>query len=206
MGLLILDIQHTGKPHARDFGASHDIDGDGRIECHEREALLTPVYAGAAQVAAESAGHDVKVMLAGTYATRQARANAMARGRPNEPVLYVACHLNAGGGDYGLVLYDARSRMGEAAAGHVVKAMSPYWTPRKVRTLAPQATSRDSTRWPRPYRTIRGVFSGPRNICGICFEPLFIDTHADLVADRRELEQVGRHLAAGFHRWAASWA
>lgn len=201
MGLLILDIQHTGKPHVRDRGAGFDIDGDGVVEGHEYEALLTPVYAGAAEDYANAKGHETAILLHGKYSDRHARANAMARARPHDWCLYVACHLNAGGGDYGLVLHDERSGLGRGAAKDIVEAMRPYWTANGVRTLAPQETAYEHPLWPRPYRTISGIYEGPGNITGLCFEPLFIDSHAHMLRGNAHLEQIGVHLAKGFDAW-----
>ena len=55
MGLVILDIQHAGKPGKYDLGASHDINNDGVIEQWEHEAKLTPIYARAAKAQLEKA-------------------------------------------------------------------------------------------------------------------------------------------------------
>lgn len=203
MGLLILDIQHSGKPsRPSERGASADVDGDGKTAVWETEAALTPIYASEATVQATKLGHSCVVLASGTYAERHVKSNQLAREYPGK-VLYVACHLNAGGGDYGLVLHDSRSVQGRRAAGAIVASMRTFWTPRSVRPLDPQATAKDHPQWPRPFVTIEGIWSGPSNIAAICFEPLFVDTHRTWLT-HPNLRMVGKQLALGFHAWATS--
>lgn len=202
--MLILDIQHIGKPNnPRDVGAHVDIDGNGMKDAWEAEAALTPIYAYAAAAAAESLGHVAIVVNQGHYWQRHNAANALAASRKGKgKVLYVACHLNAGGGNYGLVLHDSRSKLGASAAAAVVEGCRPAWDRLGVRVLAPQQTSDGHPQWPRAYQTIDGIYAGPANIAGICFEPLFVDTHRNLLRTPDALQSIGRHLAQGFHNWS----
>lgn len=200
--MLILDIQHVGKPrNPNDRGAHVDIDGNGLKDAWEAEAALTPIYALAAAAEADAQGHVGIIINSGHYWQRHDAANALATHHKGK-VLYVACHLNAGGGDYGLVLHDSRSKAGAAASQCVVDACRPAWDRLGVRTLAPQQTSAGHPQWPRAFQTIDGIYKGPRNITAICFEPLFVDTHRTLLQTPDALQDIGRHLARGYIQWS----
>jgi len=218
----ILDIQHKGKPGKNDLGAAHDLDGDGVIEQFENEAELTPIYAEHAKRALELAGVDVVILDRGAYTTRHKKAGDLAA-EWSGPVAYVACHLNKGRGDYGLVVHDYRSTGGNLLAtrlrASLLKALRPEvrrvingrtGPERRPATSASAAawdqmpTTGGVQHWPRPWYTIRGIYDGPPNISGVCFEPCFMDSHADLVkVDGDGLERIGRALAAGLLDWFA---
>ena len=220
MGTVILDIQHAGKPTKRDLGASHDIDGDGVVELWEHEAKLTPIYAEAAVRELEAAGHTVVMETSGSYSSRHKRAVKLAE-KSWDPVAYVACHLNAGGGDYGLVCWDYRSRGGKRLSRLVGAELQLEFNRDELRrvivpdnsatapSVAPddQAARRQwselprydgSVLWPRAWGTIKGIYRGPEMLSGICFEPAFLDTHADLINTTRGLERIGGALAIRF--------
>ncbi len=113
--VVYLDRQHSGKPgkRAKDTGAGADIDGDGTIELHEQEALLTPRYIWAAELALRAAGHIVIPISDGSYTDRFRRINSYVGTFPRHmPQVMIACHLNAGRGSYGSCFYDYRSRSG----------------------------------------------------------------------------------------------
>jgi hypothetical protein len=216
----ILDIQHKGKPGKNDLGASHDLDGDGVIEAFEHEANLTPIYADAARRLLEQAGVEVVLLERGAYSTRHKRAAELADGHPGR-VAYVACHLNAGGGDYGLVCHDYRSSAGNTLATSIRLALLKRGRPelRRVLTGATAPTERPTNErhgeawdrlprvggalyWPRPFSTISGIYAGPANLSGVCFEPCFLDSpiHAPLVTEQG-LERLGHALASGLLAW-----
>lgn len=218
--IAILDIQHAGKPGKNDLGAAHDIDGNGKIDAWEHEANLTPVYAEAARVRLEAAGVRVVLLENGAYSTRHKQAAEIAnetRGR----VGYVACHLNAGGGDYGLVVSDYRSAGGARLASEIRRGLLKHCRPQLARVItgatAPTTRPKNKTHaaawdglpryagallWPRPYTTIGGIYAGPANLSGVCFEPCFMDTatHADLLTVQG-LDRVGAALASGLLAW-----
>lgn len=202
---LILDIQHAGKPsRPTDLGASADLDGDGVIERDEHEARLTPLYAAACRDLASEAGAPVLWLDGGEYSSRHRAANEIAKSQPGRRWLYVACHLNAGGGDYGLVVADGRSKAGRAAAEDVAAQLRSQLSPELRRALA-GTTAAEGSDWPRAYGTIAGVWDGPGNIAGICFEPAFIDTerHRPLLTPEG-MKRIGRALFEGARAWAAS--
>ena len=200
---LILDIQHAGRASKpSDLGAAADLDGDGKIERDEHEARLTPVYAQAAQDLAAADGVRVLRIDGGEYPTRHRVAVELAASDPGRRWLYVACHLNAGGGDYGLVIHDSRSQAGRLAAEAVRAEVAKL--PGLRRALA-GATSAEGSDWPRAWSTIRGIYDGPANLSAICFEPCFMDqpAHRPLLT-KAGLDQIGAALFRGAVLWAAS--
>jgi len=197
--LVILDRQHGYKTGDRWIpGACADIDGDGFIEDWEQEARLTYRYI---QYAAEyliEYGHSVLIIDQGRYPTRHAKANGRAR-HEIEKVAYVACHLNAGGGDYSLVLYDERSSSGEDLARSVrseLQGLIPEYRKRLIRLCAEEA-------WKNGFYTIKGIWRGPKNISAICYEPLFMDNpdHQEFLKTEKGIKEIGESLAKGCIKW-----
>ena len=200
---IILDIQHAGrKSRPTDLGASADLDGDGVIERDEHEARLTPLYAMACQALALRDGVKVLRIDGGEYSARHRMAVELAASDPSRRWLYVACHLNAGGGNYGLVIADQRSTQGRNAAREVAEALDAL--PELTRTIA-GVTAAEGSDWPRAWGTISGIFAGPANLSGICFEPCFMDTpsHRPLLT-AEGLTRIGEALYRGAVRWAAA--
>lgn len=217
-GLVVFDRQHAGRPKPS-LGAGVDLDGDGQVELHEREANLTPFYIAAATAELEAQGYDVALIdpanqgEVADYPERWTQANELASGYDG-PVAYLACHLNAGGGDYACALYDQRSGGGKSLAGAVMVAMRQAELPGVKRALPRSCYddrhSKVAGRWVnangdpawlyRAFNTIKGIYSGPANVSGICLEPLFVDTHQHLL-DEDGLAQVGRAVADGLAAW-----
>jgi hypothetical protein len=192
--IVILDRQHAGKPGKDDRGASVELDGRTVYEVD-----LTRAYIEAATAALMAEGHAVYVLEDGWYSARHARACEIARENPDERIAYVACHINAGGGSYGLVLHDARSRGGHALAEAVADALGTD-NAALDRTLVRAADHEGS--WARAMTTIKGIYSGPGNLSGICYEPFFIDSERNqalMTADG--LRAVGNALAVGCMQW-----
>ena len=222
--LVILDLQHIGKPGKKDLGASHDLDGDGLISQGENEADMTPIYADAAKTALEAVGVEVEIVKKGAYSTRWKNASKRAKSFDG-PVAYVACHLNKGGGDYGLVCFDYRSAGGRRMAREIAAELSLGFSSSELRRVIADdraATGNQDSGFPRAFYTISGIYDGPSNLSGVCFEPLFLDTHSTLLGGlsereirertpridqeaaarkARTLDRVGRALAAGLVRW-----
>ena len=106
MGILIIDRQHGEKsPGSFDPGCQAIVDGRRIIETD-----LTEEYGAAIDKAATAAGHKVVWLRSGSYYHRQKEANQLARESKGEKVLYLALHVNAGGGTYALSMHDRRSR------------------------------------------------------------------------------------------------
>ena len=186
---VFLDRQHSGqihKPHS--YGAFCNIVG-------RHEADLTAEYLLAAERSLREFGIAVIPISDGRYSERHARVleyAAKAQGR----TVYVAAHLNAGGGDYSCAFYDHRSKMGKNCASHVADAMGEL--PELRRSLAKPATPEDWTK--NAHATIGGVYVG--RPCGLCFEPCFVDNddHKQLL-EPEGLVRIGRALAEGIHNW-----
>lgn len=198
--VVYLDRQHSGKPgrKAEDRGAAADLDGDGSISVDEREAMLTARYGLAAEAALIEAGHIVVPIADGWYSDRHRRVNQYAGTFPKEyPQVYVSLHLNAGGGDYGAVFYDHRSRSGPELSARIAK---------QLRMVAPElngvkcipAKPGDWTK--HAWATIQ-----VQQPVAICYEPAFIDCpeHSELLT-KEGLSCIGRALAAGIDAWATT--
>lgn len=187
--IAILDRQHLGKPSKPgDHGAVH-----GAL----RETDLTDAYIAAAADALRRHGHTVEVLVEGEYGTRHHRAREIARGAPKTRCAYVACHVNAGGGTYGLVEYDARSTRGAQLAdelAHGLRALPGVTTSRTKGLGAGE----------RGWVCIDGIYAGPANLAGVIFEPGFIDAggHAGLWT-AEGLTRIGTALALACEGWAA---
>jgi N-acetylmuramoyl-L-alanine amidase len=100
---IVLDVQHMGKPNKpADRGASHN---------GYQEADLALNYATLAFQELTTKGYETFLITSGTYAERHVWVNR------HGIDLYLACHLNAGGGRYSLVehYYDAGQRTREIA-------------------------------------------------------------------------------------------
>ena len=196
--LLILDRQHAGKRHhPTDMGAQADIDQDGQVEAWEREADLTPVYGVACADLVRARGVECQIIdPAGAgrradYSERHAQAREIASHRRG-PIAYAAMHLNAGGGSYGLVGYDPRSQSGRQLAEAIGAGLESIPVLSGVHVVALER------QWSRGIGTIRGIYSGPTNICGVLLEPLFLDCpeHQAYIVDGG-LAAVGQAIGRG---------
>ena len=203
MPTVYLDRQHAGKPgrRVRDRGAAADLDGDGLVEVHEREAMLTPVYLLAAETRLIEYGFDVYTLADGSYRDRHERVNEYDRDERGASC-YVAAHLNAGwrnrpGDAYGAIFYDYRSTSGRSLAKRIaaeLRLVAPELSDVKVRPASPNDWTRNA------FYTIANV-----NPVAVCYEPAFMDceTHAAILGTAEGLEAIGRALADGVNRWAA---
>jgi N-acetylmuramoyl-L-alanine amidase len=199
--VVYLDRQHSGKPgrKAKDRGAGADLDGDGSIGIEEREAMLTARYGLACETALLEMGHTVIPISDGWYSDRHRRVNEYAGTFPRgTPQVMVAMHLNAGGGDYGAVFFDHRSRTGPELAARIAK---------QVRMVAPEVNGvKTIAAKPDDWtRAAFGTIGGIMQPVALCFEPCFMDNpaHADLLT-REGLASIGRALAAGIDAWATT--
>jgi hypothetical protein len=217
VGLVIFDLQHSGKPRSLDErGAKADIDGDGRISTWEREAELVPFYVAPATRYLAGRGHHVALEAFGDYHHRHERANQLARELEGVPVAYAACHLNAGGGRSAQLFYDGRSRSGPMLAAHLASELEELPEIRNGQAFAsyrdPQPgagpgenewrgdTSKHWT-W-GAWSTIAGIYSGPANIAGVCLEPWFLDQpQHKALALGEGAERVGLAVGRGLARW-----
>lgn len=184
--IIILDRGHGQK------GRSDPFD-PGATRENLREVDLTAAYIRTAAARLTAAGHDVRLITTGHYSARHVEACGLAGDRPG---LYVQCHVNAGGGRYGLVEHDARSKAGQRAATALALALTavPGITGGKVAALASGQ---------RGWVCIDGIWDAPK-MCGLIYEPGFIDApqHAELWT-AQGLARIGEALASGIERYAA---
>ena len=202
--IVIFDRQHFGKPGKSDLGAGYDLDQDGKVELQEQEANLTPLYYLPAKRELERLGHSVYILDDGWYADRHRKANAIARANPRTSAAYIAAHINAGRGDYSVMISDQRSKSGASLAAALAASLTRANLAGLQRNLTRSATA--DNEWKRGFSTISGIFAGPANIAGVCFEPYFIDRpeHGWLTSPEGG-EAIGRALAQGLCEWAGGW-
>ncbi len=195
---IVLDRQHAGKgPGSPDYGAQADLDGDGRVEVHEREAMLTPGYILAAERRLVELGHEVIALSDGSYAARASRAIGYAAD------VVIACHVNAGGGDHGLVVHTPGSIKGADLARHVLDALG-LACPELRRTIR-GVYADDGAKTPIYTRaaTCIGPYARARPVAAV-FEPGFLDReeHRSMFTPEG-LDRIGVALAEGLHRYAS---
>ncbi len=195
--LVILDLQHIGKPGKKDLGGAHDLDGDGLVEQGENEADLTPIYVEAAVETLQAQGIHTEVLSKGSYAERWKQAAKLAN-VVNGPVAYVACHLNMGEGDYGLVCFDDRSAGGARMAREIGAELTQAFSRPELRRVISDPRAATSN-FPRALNTIKGIYKGPANLSGVCFEPLFLDSHATLLGALTEREAAEKLASEEHH-------
>lgn len=199
---LILDIGHAGKPapHERDRGAIHGQ----RVEVE-----LTRAYTAAATAACLARGirvEHIRPPPAGwSYDQRHRVAASIARASPSVRWLYVQAHVNSAETDarYGLVGFDARSSGGRAAAGSLAQALAAALVPKWLARARAEAVDSDGP-WKRMFGTIDGIWEGPANLAGVCYEPAFIQS--DLWSTPTAADVVGDALVDGVEQWRDLWS
>tara|TARA_R110000765_G_scaffold84023_2_gene162820 strand:- start:1670 stop:2239 length:570 start_codon:yes stop_codon:yes gene_type:complete len=187
--MIYIDVQHTGqakRPNA--MGASI---GD---KMEEQEAYWTGLYAFFCGMRLRELGYDVIQLSDGNYKARHARVNWYEENYPQEKSVYLACHINAGGGSSSIMFYDHRSGNGKKLAKCMADSMSKLTqiSTSKTRPATPDDWTKNA------YYTIKGV----QKPVGICVEPFFIDNPENqelLTLDN--IKRVGDLLADGVHLW-----
>ncbi len=201
--IAILDIQHLGGPNPRSLGASFDLNGDGSIEQHEHEARLTPYYAAACSYVLALQGIPVALepVQPSSYVQRHHRAIQLAKMFPSQPVAYIACHINAGGGDYAACFHHGDRPNDVSLCTHVADNLRPF--PELSRSLVFPALVNDWTK--RARFCLSGLADAPPNLSALVLEPCFIDQphHRDLLTGEG-LRRIGGALAAGIISWGQS--
>lgn len=188
--MIYIDVQHIGKPNkTRDMGASK---GDA---LEDTEAYWTSLYAFYMEMRLRELGYAVFRLSDGTYRSRHERVNLYEDTIADDgQSVYVACHINAGGGSYSAMFYDHRSSNGARLADAIAQT---------VQTLPRLGTVRkipaDPNNWTRnAYHTIKGV----QRPVAICAEPFFIDNelHQEYMSYDM-IKLIGREMANGIHLW-----
>lgn len=190
--VVVLDRGHGQKAR----GARFD---PGATAGQVREVDLAQAYMEMALAELVTRGHLVHWLETGTYDERHREAIRFAAAHPDRDGLYVQCHVNAGGGKYGLVEHDHRSRWGRTAAACLADALDELpETPRvHVWDLDPSE---------RGWVCIDDIYTSPTMTAAL-YEPFFIDSAAHAKLRTTEgLARVGLALAEGVHRYARSCA
>lgn len=202
--IVICDRQHAGKPdrgpgagRPEDMGAVMHGAADARYE-----ADITLAYITEAAALLRAAGAVVHVIDPLTtpprlsYVARHERAKSVARANPDRPVLYLACHMNAGGGDYALCQHDERSKAGRRAADAIGAALADRLP---VSRVLIRPTSGD---WSRGAPCIAGIYTGPANICAVLVEPLFLDRPEHVACLETDgVKRIAQAIAVGALAW-----
>jgi N-acetylmuramoyl-L-alanine amidase len=152
---IAVDTQHMGKPHKpADRGGSYN---------GYQEAYLALRYATLVFQELTSKGYEAFLITSGTYTERHAWINK------HNIDLYLACHLNAGGGRYSLVehYYDAGRRTREIA-----KIMAENF-----KTIL---NTSDGKVWEIPKGGRGAVCLSGTRPSALLLEPLFIDNDRHL--------------------------
>ena len=218
--LLIVDyVQHGKTRSGFKPGASVDLDGDGVIQTNEQEAYLCAIRSEKMVAIGKEMGAPLTVVRVGwndeidplNYDQGHAAINDYVAGWHSQNPGGLSCvvceHNNAGGGSYGLVAFDHRSRLGRTAAAWVARSWEghPFLAPRLSRAKVTTASPDGQPYQRRLHYTLRGAYVGHARHCGITLEPGFMDTeeHADLWTDEG-LEATARATIAGLMAWAGS--
>jgi N-acetylmuramoyl-L-alanine amidase len=188
--LVILDRQHCGQQNRwKSCGA---VSPEGI-----QEIWLTDKYIHHCEWRLRSLGIDVVVISDGRYSERHERANIYAQTDPN--TVFIACHINAGGGDYSAAFYDHRSSKGESLARCINDRLNArveqFQNPRKTREVKAEPDN-----WTKnALYCIKGVAP-----VAICWEPFFIDcdNHKSLMTEEG-LQVLGQCLADGIKTYFA---
>jgi hypothetical protein len=192
--IIFIDRQHSGqinKVKAR--GAVIDANDDGKITAEEMEAIWTGRLSIELEIKLLDLGFDVIPITDGKYSERHVRVNKYAESHPG-PWVYLAMHLNAGGGNYGSYFYDYRSKQGQQLATILAQHLKNE-VPQLEKTKAIEC---NPTNWTKnAFYTIRNV----ARPVGICCEPFFIDTHKSLLSIPNIIK-VANSMALGIKEWS----
>jgi hypothetical protein len=166
--VVVLDRQHAGKPGSKDQGA---VFADGTTEAGH--ALR---YIEAAVPLLEHSEVDVHVITSGSYPDRNKFGNSV------RCALYVACHVNAGGGEYALTEHSIDSGPVKSSAAAAMALLRASDDELGQKAVGP---------WPlksgqRGHVCI-GACTGP----AVIYEPYFVEH------PRLDAPDVARSLARG---------
>lgn len=189
--IVFIDRQHVGKPDKpADRGAS--------IEPFSFGLGLEAMYTGYLSLMIEEKllENGVKVIPVsdGKYPDRHKRVNEYSKRFKNEKQVYLALHLNSGGGDYSS-FFHMGTQKGSDLASAICDKISDASLPGLVRCLPKKCSSEDWTK--NAWHTIRGV----GNPIAICCEPLFMDTHRDLL-NLESLRVIACAISCGIISWS----
>tara|TARA_R110002110_G_scaffold122465_1_gene298712 strand:+ start:496 stop:1083 length:588 start_codon:yes stop_codon:yes gene_type:complete len=188
--MIYIDIQHIGKPNKPDdMGAGFGDDP------WETEAYWTTLYAFHMEMRLRELGYSVMRLCDGRYSDRHERVNRYEADYPSsKPSVYIACHINAGGGSYSVMFHDHRSSLGPDLAAAIADEMDlPGISTTKTLPASPSDWTSNA------YNTIKDV----RRPVSICAEPLFLDNenHRREYLELDRIFLIGEAIANGIHSW-----
>lgn len=190
--IVFIDRQHAGKPNKpNDRGA--EVTPTPEFS-NGMEALYTGYLSLMIEEKLLDNGVKVLPISDGFYPDRHKRVNEYSERFKNEKQVYLALHLNSGGGDYAS-FFHMGSQQGSDLATCITDKLSYASLPGLVRCLPKKCSSSDWTK--NAWYTIRGV----RDPIAICCEPLFMDTHRDLL-NLESLRVIANAIAAGIIYWS----
>tara|TARA_R110002126_G_scaffold290514_1_gene447686 strand:+ start:520 stop:1113 length:594 start_codon:yes stop_codon:yes gene_type:complete len=191
--IVFIDRQHSGKPNKiHDRGAGRDLDNDGNLSADEMESIWTARLSIQLEIALLDMGIQVMPLSDGIYKHRHERVNKYAELHPG-PWIYLAMHLNAGGGNYSAMFHDHRSAQGQQLA----TSMATQIKTDHACIESGKAIKATSTDWTKnAYYTIRGVGKP----IAICCEPFFMDTHAELLSIKG-MGSIATSMAKALNKW-----
>lgn len=186
---VVLDRGHGDKGGGRAFDP-------GVVSGGLREVDLAAEYIRIAAEYLRQDGHEVLLLDTGDYDSRHRRAIDWAAESARQSALYVQCHVNAGGGVYGLVEHDARSAWGRTAAACLADALDELPETRMVRVWPISSAARG-------WSCIDDIYDSP-TMAGLIFEPGFIDSAGhQALWTAAGIARVGRTLAEGIRRYSS---
>ena len=192
--LIFIDRQHAGKPSkVDDRGASVDINQDGQISSDEQEAHWTGYLSLMLEKRLLDLGHHVIPISDGSYTERHIRVNDYSGRFDDIKMVYLAMHLNAGGGDYGAFFHHHLSTQGKELAAALASNLGRVITVKKQKVIAAKPDDWTKNAW----HTIKNVGKP----IAICCEPIFMDTHTDLLSPFG-MSQIAIGMAQGLDSWS----
>tara|TARA_R100000654_G_scaffold73709_1_gene106857 strand:- start:12287 stop:12871 length:585 start_codon:yes stop_codon:yes gene_type:complete len=186
-----IDVQHMGDPVKKGrMGAAFGED------INQTEAYYTSLYAFWMGMYLRQRGHEVINISDGQYKDRHARVNYYDERNRNSdtPSVYIACHLNAGGGSYAAQFYDSRSATGKILANLMNEGLLNLPQIQSVKSIP--CHNEDWTK--NAFYCIKRI-GYP---VAICCEPLFIDhpPHKELLTVDG-MKKLGEAMALGIHNF-----
>lgn len=192
--IIYIDRQHAGKPKKiKDRGASSDLNQDGQISNDELEAIWTARIGIELEIILLDMGYDVFPISDGNYSDRHKRVNQYSKIYPSSKQIYLAMHLNAGGGDYGAFFHYYGSVEGESLA----KKMAESLESECAELSKAKAIPANPDNWTKnAFYTIKGIGLP----IAICCEPIFMDTHAQMLSISG-IKKIAWGMANGIKKW-----
>ncbi len=187
--LVVLDFQHINKPNRpKDRGASYPGHIDSKIKAFN-EVDIVIEYMNKMRIGLEKSGHKVVFGLSGFYGQRHTQVNDMFPGAN----LYIAGHINAGGGSYARVEVDYRAG---SSTRRIAGLVSDNFAKKLPVSRSEVTTLRKTS---RGFSCINGV-----RCSAILLEPLFIDykSHREFMSKQSGTKAIADSVIEAVNVWA----